>query len=362
MKKKSLGIWVLIISTAFTSCTDRKAPANEHEHFVISDSLMNMIRLDTVATCPFVNTLTLTGKVAYNDEHVVKIFLMVSGNVSDIRIQVGDYVQKGQVLGVIRSSEMAGYANDMVAAKTNLINAKKNLDVSEEMFKTGLTSEQDLVNARSGYEQAEGQLKKASNVLSINGGNMESRFIIKAPVNGFIVDKQVTNNMAIRSDMATGLFTISDLKDVWVWANVYESNISRIHTGDSVQVSTLSYPGKVFQGKIDKVNNILDPANKVMRVKIVLPNKDYALKPEMFASVSVTSNENTKSTCVPSDALIFDNSEHFVLLYKSRADVTIKHVDVIDKYGDASFIKGDLQEGDKIIGTNTVLIYQSLNE
>src|SRR6185437_6569260 len=108
---------------------------------------------------------------------------------------------------------------------------------------------------------------------------------IKAPISGFIVQKNITNNMVIRADNSNVVFAISDLKNVWVWANVYESNINNIHLGDAVNVTTLSYPGRVFNGKVDKIMNVLDPTSKVMKVRVALPNADYALKPQMYATV-----------------------------------------------------------------------------
>ena len=120
--------------------------------------------------------------------------------------------------------------------------------------------------------------------------------------------------MMIRSDNATGLFTISDLKNVWVMANVYESNISFVKMGDSVNITTLSYPGKIFRGKIDKIMNVLDPSNKVMKLRIVLRNPDYLLKPEMFASVVVNTTENKKMLSIPARTLIFDHSQYYVLV------------------------------------------------
>jgi cobalt-zinc-cadmium efflux system membrane fusion protein len=167
--------------------------------------------------------------------------------------------------------------------------------------------------------------------------------------------------MSIRTDNSNNLFTISDLKNVWVLANVYESNISQVHPGDNVEVTTLSYPGRVFHGKVDKILNVLDPTNKVMKVRIVLPNPDYALKPEMFASVRVANKTSEESLCVPSGSLIFENSQYFVLVYKSQSDVKITPVQVISSNGNQSYISGPVQQGDKVIGSNAVLIYSALN-
>ncbi len=345
----------------FNGCKSDPKKIEVKSKYVISDSLLKTLQIDSVVKCPVVNALTLTGKVAFNEEKVARIFPMVSGNIMDVNVQLGDHVNEGQKLGVIRSSEMAGYSNDLITSKTNLLIAKKNLDASEDMYKSGLLSQKDFFTAREMYQQAESQLRRSNQVLQINGGNTQGEFMVRAPISGFVVEKQINNNMAIRADNTNSMFTISDLKNVWVLANVYESNISQVHLGDDVAVTTLSYPGRTFHGKVDKILNVLDPTNKVMKIRIVLPNPDYALKPEMFASVTVASKSNSEALCVPGSALIFDQNQYFVLVYKSKSDVKITPVQVISANGDKSYISGVVKEGDKIIGSDVVLIYNALN-
>jgi cobalt-zinc-cadmium efflux system membrane fusion protein len=273
----------------------------------------------------------------------------------------GDYVHKGQELAVIRSSEMAGYSNDYTTAKSNVDIAKKTVDATDDMFKSGLASQRDQLAAQEGYNQAVSALEKAKRILNLNGGSTSGEYIVHSPIDGFVVDRQVNNNMMIRPDNATNLFTISDLKNVWVMANVYESNISFVKTGDSVSITTLSYPGKVFRGKIDKIMNVLDPSNKVMKLRIILLNPGYLLKPEMFASVVVNTTENKRLISIPYRDLIFDHSQYYVLIYKSPADITIRPVQVVNTVGERSYISEGLKEGEHLIGTQALLIYQELN-
>ncbi|MEO7835579.1 MAG: efflux RND transporter periplasmic adaptor subunit, partial [Ginsengibacter sp.] len=134
-----LLIGILIIS----SCKSDPKNIDEKQKFVISDSLLQTIQIDSVIKCPLVNALTLTGKVSFNEDKVARIFPMVSGNITGVTAELGDHVNAGQKLGVIRSSEMAGYGNDLITSKTNLLIAKKNLDASEDMYKSGLLSEKD---------------------------------------------------------------------------------------------------------------------------------------------------------------------------------------------------------------------------
>lgn len=357
----NIGLALIILFFTAGCKLEETKNMNEKEKYIIPDSLAKTINIDSVSKCQLINSVTLTGKVAFNDDQVVKIYPFVSGNIQDIKVMLGDYVNAGQVLAVIKSSEMAGYSNDLVNAQTNLRVAKKNLDATQDMFKSGLSSQKDLLSAEAGYEQAKSELSRINRVLKINGGNTGGEYVIKAPISGFIVEKLVTNNMDIRSDNSNSLFTISNLKNVWVIANVYESNINQVHTGDNVDVTTLSYPDKVFKGKVDKIMNVLDPTNKVMKVRIVLPNDNYMLKPEMFTSVTVTNKENKQCLCVSSHAIIFDHSQYYVLVYKNNADVRITPVQVINKVGDKTYLSGGVQEGDKVIASQALLIYDALN-
>ncbi len=353
---------IVFLMIGFIGCKSKTTTTEADTKFVISDSLYKTLKIQDAEKCPVVNALTLTGQVTFDEDKVAHIYPMLSGNITNVTAQLGDYVKQGQPLGVIRSSEMAGYTNDLVTSKTNMLIAKKNLDAAQDMYKSGLISEKDLITNEQLYKQSQAQLTRSNQVLSINGGNTNGEFIIKSPISGFVVEKQINNNQAIRNDNNSSLFTVSDLKDVWILANVYESSIGQVHLGDSVQVTTLSYPGRIFYGKVDKILNVLDPTNKVMKIRIVLPNNDYALKPQMFASVIVTTKSNNEAMCVPASSLVFDQSQYFILVYKSPSDVKAVPVERTGSDADRAYITGDVNVGDKIIASNAVLIYNALND
>jgi membrane fusion protein, heavy metal efflux system len=361
INKISVFLLALIIGLASQSCHNNSEATTDNSKYVLPDSLAKNLVFDNVQTCKLTNTITLSGKVSFNDDNVVKIYPMVSGVILDIKVMLGDYVQKGQVLAVIKSSEMAAISNDLINAETNLRVAQKNLEASQDMFKSGLASQKELLSAEAAKEQAQSELNRVKRVLNINGGNTQGEYIIRSPISGFVVEKLATNNQTIRQDNSSNLFTISDLNNVWVIANVYESNIGKVHVNDEVEVSTLSYSDKVFHGKVDKIMNVLDPTNKVMKVRVVLPNPGYLLKPEMFANVKVTNQENKEALCVASSAVVFDHSQNYVLVYHTNADIRIIPVQVINTSDDRTFITGDVKPGDKVIASQAILIYDALN-
>jgi cobalt-zinc-cadmium efflux system membrane fusion protein len=356
-----MAVFLFIVALLIQGCGGIKTQTDEKEKYVIPDSLMRTLEIDTVKKCPLVDALKLTGIVDFDQDKQVNIFSLVSGNVQDIKVQLGDYVTKGQVLAIVKSSEMAGYGNNLLIAETNVNASKKQLDAINDLYKCGLASILDVTNAQVNYSQTESQLETAKKILKINGNSTNGDYIIKSPISGFIVQKNITNNTSVRADNSTNLFTISDLKDVWVQANVYEANIEKVHVGDNAEVRVLSLPDRAFEGKIDKVLNVLDPTSKVIKVRVVLQNPDYILKPQMYASVLVSTPEGREALCIPSKALVFDRSRYYVLIYKGNGKADITPVEVLNTLGDKTYLSSGVNEGDRIIATIALQIYSELN-
>ena len=362
--KQSISLALLIFSLAliFQSCGGNSPKHEEKTKYIIPDSLLHTLVVEPVKKCPLVNVIKLTGMVDFNQDKQVNIFSLVSGNVQNVKVQLGDNVTMGQVLAVVKSGEMAGYGNSLVIAETNLTATKKQLDATNDLFKSGLASSLDVTTAQVNYDQAESQLEMAKRVLKINGNNKNGDYIIKSPISGFIVQKNVTNNTMVRTDNGTNLFTISDLNDVWVQANVYEANVEQVNIGDNVEVRILSAPEKVFTGKVDKILNVLDPVSKVIKVRIVLHNEGYILKPQMFASVTVSNPEKGKETlCVPNNALVYERSRYYVLVYKGKGNADITPVEVLYTLDNKSYLSSGVHEGDFVIASSALQIYSELN-
>jgi len=359
-KNLLVTVFISIILNAL-SCKPKEDKSDDRVKYVIPDSIQKTLVVDTVTTSNLTYSIKFNGIVDFNPEKVANIYPLVTGNVNQVNAVLGDYVKVGQVLGMVKSAEIANYNSALIQAETNVRQTKVILDQQKELYNGGLASKVDVHNAQINYEQAIASKVAAEKILSINGNNKNGEFLIKSPVNGFVVQKNVTNGMSIRSDNSNPLYTISDLKDVWVQANVYEENISKVHEGDPVNVSTITYPDKVFKGKVDKIMNVLDPTNKVMKVRVVLTNPGYALKPQMFATVTLQNTTPNRAVSVNSHALIFDHSQYYVIVYKTPKDIEIRSVDVLSIDGEKAFIKSGLKPGEKVVGSQAILIYGSLN-
>lgn len=256
---------------------------------------------------------------------------------------------------------MAEVQKDVSDARTDLVVAQNNLRVAKEMYEGKLNTERDVLEAKSELQKAQDQMQRAnavSTVYNVKKGNIYS---VVAPISGYIVQKNINKDMQLRSDRSENIFDVANTTNVWAIMNVNESDIDKISLGMKAQVSTLSYPDKVFDGKIDKIFKIIDPETNAMQARVVLDNQSGLLIPDSKATIKVSSSENTTALTVPSKAVIFDDNRSFVIIYKSRTDVKIREIKVLKQVGDVTYVSEGLSEGEQVVTNNQLLIYRSLN-
>ena len=166
----------------------------------------------------------------------------------------------------------------------------------------------------------------------------------------------------MRADKADALFSIAQIDEVWALANVNESDISKVALGYDAKIQTISYPNKIYTGKIDRIFNAIDPATKAMKVRVKIPNANYDLKPEMSATVNLQFSENRQLVAIPSSAVIFDKNKNWVMVFRSRTDIETRQVEVYRQLGNITYLTEGLKEDEKVISKNGLLIYDALND
>jgi cobalt-zinc-cadmium efflux system membrane fusion protein len=360
---KFLPILVFAVASSLLACKEKKEQPVAVKKFSLSDSMAKMITIDSVGVSYIDDALTLSGEVSFNENSVIKVFPRSSGQVIESKVTLGDKVHEGQVLAVLRSADVAGSYADLTTANADIAITKRQMDNTESLYKNGIASEKELTEAKQNYEKALAVKSKIQSVISINGGsgsNARGLYTLTSPIDGYVVEKKVNTGNYIRNDMGDYLFTISDLKNVWVYANVFEADIPKVREGYAVEVSTIAYPDKKMKGVVDKMSEVLDPVNKTLRIRIRLDNREMLLRPEMFAKVVVSNKENKKAIMVPTKALISLNGKNYVVVYKSNSDMRIAEINILKTAGDETYLVNGVEKGEKIITQNQLLIFQQL--
>ncbi|RDI14688.1 efflux RND transporter periplasmic adaptor subunit [Flavobacterium sp. AG291] len=354
---------IIIFTTAFVSCSKKEeAPADEKKKFVMSQTMFNTSTFADAKMEDAQNEIRLFGKVTAENNNMAQVFPVVGGSVLTIKAELGDYVKQGQLLASIQSSEVAGFQSQTSDADADVSIAERNLQSVKDMYDGKLASEKDLVMAKKELEKARAEKERMTEVNKIYRLKSGSVYNMYAPISGYVVAKDISPNEMLSNNRDEAVFTIAKLDNVWVLANVNESDLGRIKQGQDVSIQTIAYPDRKITGKIDKIFNVIDPQTRAAKALIKVPNSDGSLKPEMNATVTVHYLDNDKYIAVPSAAVVFDKNKNFVMVYKSKDDVETREVSIYRTLEDKTYLKGGLKEGEKVIVKGNLLIYDAIND
>ncbi len=344
-----------------TGCNIKKSEKTQTA-FSMSDTMMTRCKFQKVRFDDVKNEIKLFGKIVTDNNKTAQVYPIVTGVVKSINAELGDYVKQGQVLASIQSREVASFQKEKSDAQSNLAIAEKDLQVAQDMFAGKLNSEKEVIAAEKEVEKAKTELGRINEIYSIYHLKGGSIYNVTAPISGFVITKKINQNEQIPDNISEPLFSIADIKEVWVLANVTEDEIAQIQVGYDATVKTFAFPDEVYHGKIDKIFNVIDPDTKSMKARIKIPNDDLKLKPDMNCTIAVDYLENRKMATVPSSAIIFDKSKFWVMVYKDKNNIETRNVDVYRQLDDITYIKSGLADNETVISGNGLLIYDALND
>lgn len=354
-------IYLLAIAS-LVGCAKQKNDKNRDRTPRISRQMTSRLLLDTVKLDAAFTLTQLNGRIQTAEDKLVHIFPMVSGIAASISIQQGDQVKKNQLLATLQSPEIAGLTKDAIISKTNLSNAKRAMDIAEDLYKTGLYSLKEVELLRGEYQKSLAEDHRNRVVLQMNKGGQQQSYEIRSPLSGFVVDKNISSGTQVRSDNAQSLFTIADLSTVNVVFDIYESDIANIHQDDSIKITTISYPDRVFEGKIEKIYNQLDQESTVMKARASISNPDFILKPGMFANVQVKRHLSNRLPFINANDIVFDHNLNYVLVLEPSGNIRIQRIELGKRIEDKIFILAGVKQGERLIASRQVYYYQALKK
>jgi membrane fusion protein, heavy metal efflux system len=313
-----------------------------------------------VASAQPVSPELLTPGVVEADPAVTAAVLApLTGRVEELPVELGQRVMRGQVLAVLDSPDLAQAYDDNAKAIDALGLATKNLERQEQQLKIGVISDRDLDQARSDHAQAQAEATRAqARMAALGAGAGDSshpgRLMVRAPVSGSVTSLNVARGNML-NDATAPLMTIADLSTVWVTALVAEKDLEGVKPGQAAQVVLSAYPGKVLHGRVTSVADVIESDSRRDKVRIALPNADYALRPNMFATVTLLGPSATQVT-VPTSALLMNNDRTSVFV--ATAPWTFKRRVVEMRLGEGStaVILAGVSAGEQVVVKGGILL------
>jgi cobalt-zinc-cadmium efflux system membrane fusion protein len=328
------------------------------------------------------------GRIALNEDHSTPIFPPYAGRVTRLMAKPGDVVKQGQVLFYIEAADMVQAQNDFLAARSGLNKARAQVSITEIVERQNRslfgskavalrdlqTAEANVAQARADLRTAESALEASRNRLSILGktdaeivafqdqGKISSETLIYSPLGGTVVQRKIGPGQYV-SYITTGavdpVYTIGDLSTVWVVAYIRESMAPKVQIGQDMEFTMLAYPGMTFRAKIDHIAASLDPNIRRLMVRATLDNSDKRFKPEMFATVTIFTDDGSSSIAVPRDAVIYAADKARVWVARKDKSIEARQIKTGITSGDFIQVLDGLKVGETVVTKGSIFVEQA---
>jgi cobalt-zinc-cadmium efflux system membrane fusion protein len=317
--------------------------------------------------------LTLNGEVAFDKNRLMHITPRVSGVVKDIWKTVGDRVEVGDVLIVLRSQELATSKSDYLAARQRLILARKNFARLESLRKDRIAAEQEYLDAQQALAEANivsQTTEQALYTLGLSRQQVEalpkadpvllSRYEVEAPLAGTLVEQHAAPGDRVQSD--TALFVLTPIETLWVMASVYEEDVARIALGQSGRVTVQAYPDRQFPGTVTWIADAMDTQTRTLQIRLQVSNEQRLLKAGMFATVVLIVDKRHHVLTIPVRALQTEPNSTYVFVEVGPGQYERRPIVVGLRSERAIEVKDGLSEEDRIVTDGTFILKSELEK
>ena len=201
--------------------------------------------------------------------------------------------------------------------------------------------------------------RQALHILGFSENDTSDTIPLRSPISGVVLDVGTAAGELQRSlDNATAIATIADINPIWIVGDLYPRDVGSVKVGEPVDISVTGYPDQMFHGTINNISDAVDPISLTLKVRVVLPNPQHKLKPQMYATIAVT-NQKGEAIVVPSTAVIQNGKEAFVFVETSPSKYARRTVVLGATHQSTDEITQGLEDGDKIVATGAELLRES---
>jgi len=380
---------LIVIARTWLTPTAKPDLAMPQGVFKPSSEQMAGLTVATVGGAGANDQIIASGTIAADDTRGTPVFMPYGGQVTQVYVDAGAAVSRGQPLLKIRTPDVVDARNTLFAAVAGqrtaagaLRIAEENAHRQEEIYKTAggaykdyRQAQSDLVAAQSASRIAQSTLGAARDKLAIFGkssgeiaalegahqiAGIHVETTLRAPVGGTVATRAVSPGQFVTANSTPPAFTITDPTHVWLIAQLTEGDAALVHLGDAVDVTTTALTGRVFHAKIDNVAAALDPTTHRLPVRASIENPDRALKPQMFASFIINRAAVDPNTLtVPSSAVIHEGDVARVWVVQRDTTLRARNVKVGESAGGSVKIVGGLRRGERIVTAGALFVNEA---
>jgi cobalt-zinc-cadmium efflux system membrane fusion protein len=312
-----------------TEAAAAATPEHKGEVWMSTDQVARaQIRIEAAVKKQIAEKLITGGKIAFDDLLVSHVFSPVSGRVAKIDAQLGQMVKKGEPLALIDSPDLGQAYSDLLKAQADLQAAKHDIDRQRDLLSAHAASQAVVEQSEDNYAKAQAEMERAQLKIKLlrasHGDIVSQQYLLRAPIDGEVVGRNLNPGTEIQgmlssANIANELFTIGDMGEVWMLADIYEIDLGKVHKGDKVDISAVAYPGETFPGTVDYVSDVLDPTTRTAHLRCTVLNPDKKLKPEMYVTAGVTLGSRP-GIAIPRGAVLRMGEQSIVFVQSGKTE------------------------------------------
>jgi len=325
------------------------------------------IQLYTVLPVGYRQKIVAPGTVDFDNDQATSVVSPFTGPVTRILVALGQPVTKGQPLALVESADYASAIGAYRKAVVTAANARKLATADRDLAAHNGISEREAAQAQADAASADADRDAALQALismgvdrgtirNVMGGRAASGIgVIRAPVSGIVVDKQITPGQLLQAG-SSAAFTVANLSQVWVLAQIAPSDLSAVGFHDSAVIDPGNGTGP-FHGTVQNISASVDPSTRAVVARIVVPNPGDLLKKQMYVDVSIESGRVSTGLLVPVSAVLRDD-ENFPFVYVALPDGSFARRHVTLGYRDSQNydVTSGLASGDRIVSNGAIFL------
>ncbi len=317
------------------------------------------------------DVIRLTGRLIWDEDATVRVYTPVGGRVTEVIAGIGDRLTAGALLARVASPDYEQAQADVRKATADLLLADRSYKRVKELADRGAAAAKDLEVAEDAYTAAASEKARTIARLAVYGGSPDAAnptFLLRAPVAGVVVDRNVSRGQEVRPDQMLGnvpqaflpLFVITDPTRLWVVLDATETDMPRLRPGLSIQIRSGAYPAETFAGSINVVGDALDPTTRTVKVRGSVPNPGRLLKAEMYVAVEVGSDAG-QSAEIPAKAVFRRNDTPFVFVETGPGRFERRPVKLGSEVDGRVAVLDGLQAGQRVVSDGCLLLQAILD-
>ena len=324
----------------------------------VDADLLAQLKVAEVIQADVSDTLRVAGQIDFDEKALTRIGASVTGRVTQIQAQLGDVVNKGDVLAQINSSELSSSQLAYLRARSEMELHRRNVERAKTLFAADVISAAELQRRESEYEIAAAETRAAQDQLRVlgvnpksierlaNTGAIDSVSSVMATIKGVVVEKKIATGQVVQpSDV---LFSVANLSRVWAVAQVPEQQVSQVKEGQSVLIEVPALNHQSLVGKLIYVGQIVNPDTRTVLVRTELDNKDGRLKPSMLATMLIESTPLPRLV-VPATAVVREDDADHVFVQQSEGVFRLTPVTLGPDHKGQRVVLDGLQPGVRVV-------------